>query len=89
MLSAKTISIKDLKDPEIEAFVYYRFFPKCQVTLPQSAPIECKDHRLEEIYKSLMAPIPLQPHHQPFSFKTLKAWTEKNEINLSSTKMLK
>ena len=36
-----------------------------------------------------MAPIPLQPHHQPFSFKTLKAWTEKNEINLSSTKMLK
>jgi len=61
LLGAKTISIKDLEDPEIEAFVYNRFFIKCQVTLPQSASIKCKDHRLEEIRNLLWHQFPSNP----------------------------
>lgn len=37
-----------MEDPKIEAFVYNRFLFKSQVTLPQSASIECKDHGLEK-----------------------------------------
>ena len=81
MLSAKTISVKDLEDPKIEAFVYnnsfFFFFIKSQqVTLPQCVTIVCKDH-------SLMAPIPpLTPHRFPLIYLfPVRLGTKKGELD--------
>lgn len=49
MLSTKTIPIKNLEDPKIEAFVYNIFLIKSEVTLQQKASVMCQNHRLKEI----------------------------------------
>jgi ABC-type taurine transport system substrate-binding protein len=44
LLSAQSVSIKDLKNPKIKALVNTRSFTKNQAQIPQVAPIGEQNH---------------------------------------------
>ena len=83
VLSAKTIAIKDLEDPKIEAFVYNNsFFIKSQVTLPQCATTVCKDHSLKEIRSLLWHLSHPPPPTPPLKYLfPIRLGTKKGELD--------